>query len=367
MFATFSQRFWALASDKGFKLDYWLGPTGTPSMDEVKEDVAYMAFQRLEMATLNCLHIVDTTKLNWKSILASNAEHLKWAEGLLDRVKNVAIIYVLTGEGPPPWYTENPEEFIDYHGQPAYSVFWWLDITTGAVSVPKNQPAQLFGIRSLLEKARTSETEVTDGVMTQYTVKTLTPIHRIPYLTIAMIAINAVILVLIYLAGFPADMFVPARFGAIVPYRINVHGEWWRLFTAMFIHFGVEHFFPNTIGLIVFGTRLERYFGRTIFLTVYIVSGLMGSWASLLFTQGYAAGASGAIYGLIGAIFAYTRLTRRDIEHMNWYTLSLFIGIGIVLGFLTPGVDNFGHLGGLIGGLGIGGIMVGVLRLRGKG
>jgi len=132
----------------------------------------------------------------------------------------------------------------------------------------------------------------------------------------------------------------------------------------MFIHFGIGHFFANVMGLIVFGTRVERYFGRVAFLVIYVLAGLLGSLASLFFTQGYAAGASGAIYGIIGAIFAYTRITGRDIEHMNWYTLFFFIGIGLAVGFLTPGIDDFGHLGGLVGGLLIGAIMVKTVKVK---
>ncbi|MCL2528451.1 MAG: rhomboid family intramembrane serine protease [Defluviitaleaceae bacterium] len=377
MFTAFSHNFWSLALSQGYKMDYWLGASGAPSMGDPQDDAEYMAFQKVEIATLICLHIIDATKHDWQDVLARDAEHRKWADALLDRVQNVAIIYVLAGEGPPPWHGAQPEGFEDYYGQPAYSVFWWLDITSGAVTVSKNQPAQLFGVRGLMEKARAaSRTEArADGEGQdvippggkKYKVISLEPVHRVPFLTIGVIGVNAVILLLMYLAGFPGDMWVPARFGAIVPAYIFEEGEWYRLFTAMFVHFGAGHFFANIMGLIIFGTRVERYFGRVAFTIIYVVSGLLGSLFSLYFTSGYAAGASGAIYGLIGAVFAYTRLTGRSIELMNWYILFMFIGVGIAMGFMTPGVDNFGHLGGLVGGLGIGALMVGVLRLRGRG
>jgi len=386
MFAAFSSNFWSSALGQGYKLDYWLGATGGPSFSDITNDATYLAFQKIDIATLICLHVVDTSRRDWRSIVAKDTDHLKWAEGLLDKLQNVAIIYVLVGNGAPPWDGESPEGFCDFHGQHAYSVFWWVDLSTGDVTIPKGQPSQLFGIRGLIEKSRTEAAKAlaeyadaphnteTAGVPLyeqapdkKWMATYAQPVRRIPFLTYSFVAVNAIVLLLMYMAGYPADMWVPARFGAIVPEYIFDNGEWWRLFTAMFIHFGVAHFFTNVMGLLIFGMRVERYFGRTVLVLTYIFAGLMGSVFSLYFTRGYAAGASGAIYGLIGVIFAYTRITGRSIELMNWYILFLFAGMGIAMGLMTAGVDNFGHLGGLIGGFIIGVVMVGVLRYRGKG
>jgi len=390
MFAAFSSNLWASALAQGYKLDYWLGTTGGPSISDVGSDAAYLAFQKLDIATLICLHLVDTSRRDWREVLAKDASHVKWAEGLLTKLQNIAIVYVLVGDSVPAWHNENPEGFTDFHGQNAYSVFWWLDLSTGDVTVPKGQPTQLFGLRGLIEKARLGA--VKDVVAGEYSgvsgdgtpagsvifseqlpahkkwVATYAqPVRRVPYLTYLFLGINVIVLLLMYLDGYPADRMVPARFGAIVPDLIFVHGQWYRLFTAMFIHFGAAHLFANVMGLIIFGTRVEKYFGRLAFCLTYIFAGLMASVFSLYFTRGYAAGASGAVYGLIGVIFAYTRITGRSIEHMNWYIMFLFAGMGIAMGLMTEGVDNFGHLGGLIGGAIIGAILVGVLKLRGKG
>jgi len=387
MFANFSSNVWSSALAQGYRLDYWLQATGGPHLSDINSDAAYLAFQKVDIATLICLHVVDTTRKNWRDVLASDANHIKWAEGLLDKLQNIAIVYVLVGDGAIPWSGESPEGFTDYHGQQAYSVFWWLDISTGAVTVPKGQPSQLFGIRALLEKARVEAVKSTSselvshnnaasdaipfaeqgGANNNWNAAYVQPIRRIPFLTYIFVGINAIVLLFMYMAGYPADMWVPARFGAIVPAYILEQGEWYRLFTAMFVHFGLAHFMTNVMGLVIFGTRVERYFGRVAFLLTYIFAGLLGSLFSLYFTRGYAAGASGAIYGLIGIIFAYTRITGRSIELMNWYVMFLFAGMGIAMGLMTAGVDNFGHLGGLIGGFIIGAGMVAFLRLRGKG
>ena len=375
MFEAFSSNLHDLVLGQDYRLDFWVGKTGAPSLDDIGSDATHLAFQKVDIATLICLHIVDASKRDWREILARDPEQQKWANNLLDRIKNVATIYVLAGEGPPPWDGGQPEGFMDYYGQQAYSVFWWLDLTNGAVTVSKGQPAQLFGLRGLIEKARTAALEDSTAEPSlegtnrsrRFVPITAEPKYRTPILTYLLIGINAVVLLLMYRAGYPADMRVPAQFGAIYPTYILDNGEWYRLFTAMFVHFGVAHFFANLMGLVVFGTRVERYFGRVALCVIYILSGLLGSVFSLYFTRGYAAGASGAIYGLIGAIFAYTRMTGRAIELMNWYIMFMFIGVGIAMGVMTPNIDNFGHLGGLVGGLAIGAAMVGVLRLRGRG
>jgi len=374
MFAAFSSNLKHLALAQDYRLDYWINETGEPSMGDVTGEATYMAFQKVDIATLICLHIIDATKKDWREVLAKDADHLKWAGGLLDRLQNVAIIYVLAGEGPAPWHSE-PDSFEAYYGQQAYSAHWWLDINSGAVTVPKTQPSQLFGIRNLIEKARTTakseviaESSGHAPRTTRFVPVTAEPKHRTPVLTILLIAINAVILGLMYWSGFHDDIWVAREFGAMYPPFMFDDGQWYRLFTAMFVHFGPAHLFANVMGLIIFGTRVERYFGRVAFIMVYVISGLLGSLFSLYFNPGHilAAGASGAIYGLIGMIFVYTRITGRAVELMNWYTMFMFIGVGIAMGFMTPGVDNFGHVGGLVGGLAVGAGMVGVLRLRGR-
>jgi membrane associated rhomboid family serine protease len=119
----------------------------------------------------------------------------------------------------------------------------------------------------------------------------------------------------------------------------------------MFVHFGALHLLMNLTGLMIFGIRVERYLGRVKFLAIYIFSGLAASLFSLLFTRGYAAGASGAVYGLTGAILAYTLVSKRPMDALTSYTMLIFAGIGLAMGFASPGIDNFGHIGGWLAGL----------------
>ncbi|NHJ26119.1 MAG: rhomboid family intramembrane serine protease, partial [Candidatus Lokiarchaeota archaeon] len=125
--------------------------------------------------------------------------------------------------------------------------------------------------------------------------------------------------------------------------------EIWRLFTAMFIHGDLIHLFSNMFGLFLFGVFVESFFSRKDFLLIYFVSGLLGNIFSLFLLPSYiiSFGASGAVFGLIGASLIIVIKER--------YTPLIFISLVYVLYFLvssfTPGINYFAHIFGLIGGL----------------
>jgi membrane associated rhomboid family serine protease len=132
---------------------------------------------------------------------------------------------------------------------------------------------------------------------------------------------------------------------AQVPLLVHA-GEWWRVFTAGFLHFGVLHIGLNMLALLVFGAELERALGRWRFLAVYVVSLLGGAAALQLFSvpNAVAAGASTAIYGLLGSLGVLMIYRRQD----NRGLLTL-LAINVYISLL-PGVSLVGHLGGLVAG-----------------
>jgi rhomboid protease GluP len=134
-------------------------------------------------------------------------------------------------------------------------------------------------------------------------------------------------------------------------------GEWWRLATAMFLHFGIVHLLLNTWSLWDAGQLVERMYGQTRFLSIYLVSGLTGNLVSLVF-QGNSAvsgGASGAIFGIFGALLTFlwherTAITVREFRWLFWGALGFAIAT-IVMGFVVPGIDNSAHIGGFVAGI----------------
>ena len=139
-------------------------------------------------------------------------------------------------------------------------------------------------------------------------------------------------------------------------------GEYWRLFTAMFLHFGWVHLAVNCFGLYIFGQMIEGVYGRSRFVVIYILAGLAGGVTSYAFNLSHAlqytgVGASGAVLGLLGAMTAFFIRNRDLLGGMGSRTLVgllLLAGVNLAFGFIMPGVDNFAHIGGFAGGMALG-------------
>jgi rhomboid protease GluP len=141
------------------------------------------------------------------------------------------------------------------------------------------------------------------------------------------------------------------------PYTLS--GQWWRLLTSVFIHLGLAHFAFNMIVLAQTGRIAERLFGNARFMALYLFAGLTGSLMSLLWHPGVnSAGASGAIFGVLGGLLAYVIRYRESIPrsiflaHFRW--AAVFICYNLFWGFTHRGIDNGAHVGGLIGGFMLG-------------
>ena len=182
-----------------------------------------------------------------------------------------------------------------------------------------------------------------------------------PTLTRILIGINIAVFLIMTLYGFMlyqtwngtmiTDVLI--RFGAKEAYRIYVLGEYWRLFTAMFIHIGPMHLAFNLYALYALGPMVEGYYGHWRFLAIYVIAGLSGSLASYAFSPAPSAGASGAIFGLAGAITVYFLKYRENFGAQGKAILQnmlFIIVINMVFGLSVGNIDNWGHIGGLIGG-----------------
>lgn len=139
------------------------------------------------------------------------------------------------------------------------------------------------------------------------------------------------------------------------------NGEIWRLLTATFFHADILHLFCNCYSLYIIGTQLETVLGKWKFIVVYLLSGITGCLLSGVLNGGAVTsiGASGAIFGLMGAMLYFGYHFRLYLSSVMTSQLIPIIVANLVLGFMVNGIDNYGHIGGLIGGL-FAGMMVGV-------
>ena len=172
----------------------------------------------------------------------------------------------------------------------------------------------------------------------------------------AIIAINVLVFVVLEFMGDTESAGFMYEHGAMYPDSVLADGEWYRLVTCMFIHFGVHHIGNNMLILFFLGDNLERALGHVKYVILYLLSGLCGSALSLIFmvrSQDYAVsgGASGAIFGVIGALIYILIRNKGHLEDLTANRLILMAVLSLYHGFTATGVDNLAHVGGLAGGI----------------
>jgi rhomboid protease GluP len=166
-----------------------------------------------------------------------------------------------------------------------------------------------------------------------------------------LLAITIGVYVAQMLSGFIFNIDWPAQLGLKINQAI-AQGQIWRLVTPMFLHGSILHIAFNMYALYIFGPSLERYFGRARFLALYGLSGFAGNVASLMFSTANSLGSSTAIFGLLGAQGVFIYQNRELLGQGARRALNNIISIAainLIIG-LSPQIDNWGHIGGLVGG-----------------
>jgi membrane associated rhomboid family serine protease/Flp pilus assembly protein TadD len=184
------------------------------------------------------------------------------------------------------------------------------------------------------------------------------------FITPIIIALNLVVFVAMLATG--VSLIAPQtdqllKWGADYGPQ-TLDGEWWRLLSSAFVHIGVFHLLLNMWCLWSLGRLAERMFGNWIFLALYLLSGLGGSLASVLWNPSIvSAGASGAVFGVAGGLVAFWYFGKvalpPSIIKRDFVSILTFVGYNLAFGFAKEGVDNAGHLGGLLVGLALGALL----------
>jgi rhomboid protease GluP len=164
----------------------------------------------------------------------------------------------------------------------------------------------------------------------------------------------------ITIAVFLVQILTQSVFGqdlaAAMGMKVNeliIGGQLWRLITPMFLHGSILHVAFNMYALFALGPGLESYYGHGRYLTLYLLSGFAGNVISFLFSGNPSLGSSTAIFGLIGAEAIFLFRNRSILGSMAQRALTnviVIIAINLMFGAATPGIDNWGHMGGLLGG-----------------
>lgn len=170
-----------------------------------------------------------------------------------------------------------------------------------------------------------------------------------------LVFLNVCVFLIVELTGLSQDVGHMLKWGAAYPPLITENREIYRLFTSMFLHFGIEHLINNMLVLFVLGSRLERVIGHLKFALIYLLGGLAGNLISLWMELrqmdwAVSAGASGAVFAVMGAMLFVVLRNRGRIADLSARQILIMAVFSLYFGFASSGVDNAAHLGGLLAG-----------------
>jgi rhomboid protease GluP len=186
---------------------------------------------------------------------------------------------------------------------------------------------------------------------------------RFPLTYGIMVLNSAFFLLSILISGdvVDIDLSTLVDLGALYGPLVVLKGEWWRLLSAMFLHGGMTHILMNMVSLYIIGRGMELYFSKAAYLSIYLFSGLLGGMASLyMHPESVGIGASGAIFGVFGALAGFFLAHRRTIAAHSREIMKDFaviLGLNLVLGLSIPSIDMSAHTGGLVVGF-LGGFVI---------
>ena len=173
--------------------------------------------------------------------------------------------------------------------------------------------------------------------------------------TTIIVVINVAVFFILSLFGDTEDAAFMLQHGAMYEPMVTQQHEFYRIFTSMFLHFGITHLLNNMVLLGALGWNMELEIGKIRFLIIYLVSGIGGNLLSLYFgisaeTYAVSAGASGAIFGLMGALLYVVIANRGRLGRLSGKGMLFMVILSLYFGLTSSGVDNWAHIGGLVTG-----------------
>ena len=293
-----------LVDDKGFFLEEF------PSIEEdlnfylytpIKNGFLAVIFSRLGKEDENLLAFMNHARLN--------------------QIPAYVVNIVFTGVHAAPFKENLPNYSEVYVGEEGN--FYGLDDVTRSVLSKNQMVRKKFTLRTML-------------------------------VTFSLMIINLLIYgFTAYESGSPdINIFVLIKYGAKVNELINM-GEYYRLFTSAFLHADFMHILFNMYALFALGKIVEETLGSIKMTAIYIFSALTGGFLSYLYTPNVSVGASGAIFGLLGAILIIALFGRQKSMKALFSRIMIVLAINLFSGFTSSSIDNFGHIGGLLGGIAI--------------
>lgn len=254
----------------------------------------------------------------------------------------VFLLTLILKEGGDNSTSDYPEANLEAGFIPIY---WEMDVVKERLIIPENQPNSYLNLEKRFREYFAGES---------FSVYEMEETNRKPVVSMALIAMIAVIWLFFLMPAKDIILTILAM-GATQPLLIQA-GEWWRLFTSIFLHFDANHLLMNSVGLFIFGSRLEENIKRWEFLLVFLGGGIAGNVLShvyqIYFYDGIiiGAGASGGVYALIGAVFTLSLLTGKKIGGFSSYSLVIYLIWSIISSMNNVEINHLAHFGGFLWG-----------------
>lgn len=270
--------------------------------------------------------------------------------------KKVKILHLIVTENG--MFNENVLQLVEN-----LSNVWLITADIGRIYIFENQPEQFDELHYYLEQ----------GLRDFFKNKKADKSFAFKPVNMVIVALNILYFLFIIISGggyhviYDTDAML--KMGAL-SYDTFVSGAWYEIITSVFIHFGLSHLLNNMILLTYAGCELEKRIGSFSYLILYLTAGICGNLVSLWYYHhigeyAVSAGASGAIFGVIGALIVVLAVNHTETRNLTPKRLIIMAGITIYYGMTTLGVDNAAHIGGLISGI-IGGFLLSKISQYGK-
>ena len=246
------------------------------------------------------------------------------------------------------------------------SFCWIIDTQAYRLMIHETQAADFYGWKNLLEEylfalsKESGETPIVDELVRKRAIN----LQELSWTNIVLVSVNVIVFLI---CTFTGNMLYNK--GALSAMELWRGGQVYRLFTSMFLHWNVEHLFSNMIVLYYVGALVERELGPIPYTVLYLLSGLAGNIFSIgyeLLTgiYGSSAGASGAVFGVEGALLFLVMIRREKLESMPVGRVAFAVAFSLYCGFTSAGVDNAAHVGGVLMGFILAAVIAVCKRMR---
>lgn len=221
-----------------------------------------------------------------------------------------------------------------------------------------NSLAMFEGLKKTIEEYLYNDTHNLTDNCKQYN-------NRFTPANTALVIINIIIFILTDFLSDPTDSVSFVDKGSLSWNLVINQHQYYRIITSMFLHAGPDHIFNNTIVLLFIGNYVEQFVGKAKYLIIYFLSGIIAGFTSMIYNMlqydyTESIGASGAIFGIMGALLCILLIRHRQAHKMDLRRVLFMVFLSLYGGFTSQGVDNAAHIGGFLGGLIITFILFGI-------